>query len=75
MAQWLRALAALAQDLGSVLSIRIVTCNSSFWGLHSSPTFSGTSKYRIHMHTCRQTPILIQQKYKKEYLVDVGCKF
>jgi hypothetical protein len=52
MAQWFRALVALAEDLASILSTHIIDCNC----LNSSSGDPMPSSDQAHIHTCRQKP-------------------
>lgn len=52
MAQWFRALVALAEDRGSILSTHIIGHNH----LNSSSGDPMPSSDQAHIHTCRQKP-------------------
>jgi hypothetical protein len=63
MAQWLRALVALAEDLSSILNTYLrQLCNSSTFGLH------GQLPLNAQTHTC-------PQMYRHKHIINKKQKF
>ena len=55
MAQKLRALVVLTDDLGSILSTHMVAHNHQCWGVMPSSGFCRYCTHGVHIHMCRQT--------------------